>query len=202
MTRDDANNQLPSERVEPPREVPAKVATSTTRAPSLVIVNTGDGKGKSTAAFGMVIRAVARGWKVGVIQFIKSGKWHVGEEKVCRDLGVTWMKGGDGFTWESDDIDHTREIAVASWELARESIEGGEFDVVVLDELTYLMTWGWLDVDVVVACLRARPSHVNIIVTGRDAPQELIDVADTVTEMRNVRHAFDQGIRARRGIDF
>ncbi|MBW4077092.1 MAG: cob(I)yrinic acid a,c-diamide adenosyltransferase [Acidobacteria bacterium] len=202
MTEQSKGDPTVTERVQPPKEVPTKILTSTTRAPSLIIVNTGNGKGKSTAAFGMVMRAVARGWKVGVIQFIKSGKWQVGEEKVCRDLGVSWMKGGDGFTWESDDIDRTREIAVASWALARASIEGGAFDVIVLDELTYLMTWGWIDTGEVVTCLRARPQHVTVIVTGRDAPQAVIDVADTVTEMRNIRHAFDQGVRARRGIDF
>lgn len=186
----------------PPNEAPAGIASATTRARSLIIVNTGDGKGKSTAAFGTVMRALARGWRVSVIQFIKSAKWQVGEEKICRDLGVAWLKGGDGFTWESDDIDHTREIAVAAWELACATVASGEYDVVVMDELTYLMTWGWVEVDEVLACLRDRPRHVNVIVTGRGAPDELINIADTVTEMRSIRHAFDNGIRARRGIDF
>jgi cob(I)alamin adenosyltransferase len=174
----------------------------TTIAPSLVLVNTGHGKGKSSAAFGVMLRALARGWRVAVIQFIKSGKWKVGEEKIGRQLGVDWLKGGDGFTWESPDLDESRGRAVAAWALARATIEAGEHKLVVLDEITYPINYGWISGEEVAATIRDRPSHVSIVATGRDAPAELIEVADTVTEMVKVRHAYDRGIRARRGIDY
>jgi cob(I)alamin adenosyltransferase len=167
-----------------------------------VLVNTGDGKGKSTAAFGVVMRGVARGWRVCVIQFIKSDKWKVGEEKVARSLGVDWLKGGDGFTWESPDLDQARGRAVAAWELAAATIAAGEHELVVLDEVTYPVNYGWLAADDVLGAIRGRPDHVNIVATGRNAPAELVELADTVTEMRKVKHAFDRGIRARRGLDF
>jgi cob(I)alamin adenosyltransferase len=172
------------------------------RQRSLVLVNTGDGKGKSTAAFGVVMRALARDWRVCVIQFIKSDKWKVGEEKLARSLGVEWLKGGDGFTWESPDLEESAGRARAAWQLAAAAIGGGEYELVVLDEITYPLTYGWLDVAEVVAAIRDRPERVNIVATGRAAPAELVEVADTVTEMVKVKHAFDRGIRARRGIDF
>jgi cob(I)alamin adenosyltransferase len=172
------------------------------RQRSLVLVNTGHGKGKSTAAFGVVMRAVARGWRVSVIQFIKSGKWKVGEEAVARQLGVEWLKGGDGFTWESPDLDESRGRAIAAWALAADAIAGGAFELVVLDEITYPLNYGWVPLDDVLDAIRKRPPHVNVVVTGRDAPDGLIELADTVTEMRKVKHAFDRGIRARRGLDF
>jgi cob(I)alamin adenosyltransferase len=177
-------------------------ATRAPRRRSLVLVNTGDGKGKSTAAFGVVMRGVARGWRVCVIQFIKSGKWKVGEEAVGRRLGVEWLKGGDGFTWESPDLDESRGRAVAAWALAAAALGGGEYQLVVLDELTYPLVYGWLDVAEVSAAIRGRDERTNVVVTGRDAPPELIELADTVTEMRKVKHVYDRGIRARRGIDF
>jgi cob(I)alamin adenosyltransferase len=172
------------------------------RPRSLVLVNTGDGKGKSTAAFGVVMRALAREWRVCVIQFIKSDKWKVGEEKIAVQLGVDWLKGGDGFTWESPDLDQSEGRAAAAWQLAAAAIASGDYQLVVLDEITYPMNWGWIDSATVVEAIRSRPAAVNIIATGRDAPAALVEVADTVTEMVNVRHAYDRGIRARRGIDF
>jgi cob(I)alamin adenosyltransferase len=191
-----------SENQTPPVDEPEQIAKSRTRADSLLIVNTGNGKGKSTAAFGIVMRAVARDWRVCVMQFIKSDKWKVGEEKVSRSLGVEWLKGGDGFTWESDDLDTTQRIAVASWQVVKAAIASGDYDLVVLDEVTYPMNWGWIDTVDVVDAIAKRPRHVNIVATGRDAPESLLALADTVTEMVNVRHAFDQGVKARRGIDF
>jgi cob(I)alamin adenosyltransferase len=172
------------------------------RPRSLVLVNTGDGKGKSTAAFGVVMRAVARGWRVCVIQFIKSDKWRTGEEAVGRQLGVDWLKGGDGFTWESPDLDTSAGRARAAWQLAAAAISGGEYHLVVLDEITYPMNWDWIPARAVVEAIRGRPPHVNVVATGRDAPDLLIAAADTVTEMVKVKHAYDLGIKARRGIDF
>jgi cob(I)alamin adenosyltransferase len=168
----------------------------------VVVINTGDGKGKSSAAFGVMVRGIARGWRVAVVQFIKSGDWKVGEEKVGRQLGVDWFSVGDGFTWDSDDLDHDKALAAAGWHAAADLIAAGEHQLVILDELTYLCTWGWVDVAGVVAAIRDRPERVNIVITGRDAPTELVEIADTVTEMREVKHAYRQGIRAMRGIDY
>jgi cob(I)alamin adenosyltransferase len=171
------------------------------RVGSLVLVNTGHGKGKSTAAFGTMMRAVARGWKVSVIQFIKSGKWKVGEEAIGRRLGVDWWTTGDGFTWNSKDMDETEARAREAWRIAKERLASGDYEMVLLDEITYAINYGWIDVDEVVSAIRGRPEHVNVIVTGRDAPPEVIEIADTATEMKKIKHAFDQGVRAKRGID-
>ena len=186
---------------QPPTDPPAR-PPAPRRAPSLVLVNTGDGKGKSTAAFGVVLRAVARGWRVCVIQFLKSGRWRTGEEQLGRRLGVDWNPMGDGFTWDSEDLDATQAKAVAAWAAARRVIASGDYQLVVLDEVTYPMNWGWIQAAEVVEAIRARPEAVNVVATGRDAPEALLSVADTVTEMRNVRHAFDSGVAARRGIDY
>jgi cob(I)alamin adenosyltransferase len=189
-------------RSQPGLEPPAPPPPPDVRRRSLVLVNTGEGKGKSTAAFGVVMRAVAAGWPVCVIQFIKSEKWKVGEEKVARQLGVDWLKGGDGFTWESPDLDRSEGRAAAAWQLAAAAIGGGRYRLVVLDEITYPMNWGWISIADVIDAIKGRPPRVNIVATGRDAPAELIDAADTVTEMVKLRHAYDSGIRARRGLDF
>jgi cob(I)alamin adenosyltransferase len=188
-----------TERREPPTDAPQK---GDKRASSLVLVNTGDGKGKSTAAFGTAIRAVARGWRVGIIQFLKSSDWSVGEERVGRQLGMDWWALGDGFTWDSDNLEETASIAAEAWGSARERIASGEYELLVLDEITYPINWGWIDLDEVISVIVRRPEHVNLILTGRDAPQALIEIADTVTEMRKVKHAYDHGVMARRGIDY
>jgi cob(I)alamin adenosyltransferase len=171
-------------------------------APSLVVVNTGNGKGKSSAAFGVMLRALALDWKVAVLQFVKSGDWKVGEEKMGRRLGVEWHSFGDGFTWDSENLDDDKQHARTGWAAAKALIESGAHRLVILDEITYLCTWGWIDTDEVVSTIRARPQHVNVVITGRDAPEAIIDVADTVTEMTEIKHAYQQGIRAKRGIDY
>jgi cob(I)alamin adenosyltransferase len=173
------------------------------RQPSLILVHTGDGKGKSSSAFGVVLRAVARDWKVAVVQFLKSGEWRVGEEQVCRDrLGVDWYAIGEGFTWESEDLTEDQAVAAEAWRHARSIIEAGEHRLVVLDEVTYPMNWGWISTDEVLDVLRNRPEQVNVVLTGRDAPAALVDLADTVTEMRKVKHAYDTGVLAKKGIDY
>lgn len=183
----------------PPTDPPRK---GDVRRPSLVLVNTGDGKGKSTAAFGTAMRAVARGWKVAVVQFLKSGEWSVGEEKIGREIGIDWYALGDGFTWESKDMEESEAIARQAWEEASDKIGSGDYQLVVLDEVSYPINWGWIDLDDVLAVLGRRPEKVNVFLTGRDAPEELIEIADTVTEMRKVKHAYDKGVMARRGIDY
>ncbi len=171
-------------------------------APSLVLVNTGNGKGKSTAAFGTAIRAVAQGWPVGVVQFLKSGDWNTGEEKILRDLGVEWHAEGDGFTWDSDDLDESQAHAKGAWMLAKRLITSGDYRLVVLDEISYALTWKWIDLDDVVDTITNRPEKTSVILTGRDMAQAVIDIADTVTEMRQIKHAFEQGIVAKKGIDY
>ncbi|MGF1663029.1 MAG: cob(I)yrinic acid a,c-diamide adenosyltransferase [Kineosporiaceae bacterium] len=171
-------------------------------ADSLLLVHTGHGKGKSTAAFGTALRAVARGWRVTVIQFMKSGRWRVGEEEVGRRLGMTWWTIGDGFTWESDDLDRSAAVSREAWRAARECLGSGEVDLLLLDEVTYPMSYGWIDTAEAVAALRTRAPGTHVICTGRDAAPELVSAADTVTEMVKVKHAFDEGVGARRGIDF
>lgn len=171
------------------------------RASSLVIVNTGPGKGKTTAAVGVMVRSIGMGWPVGVVQFLKSGKWQTTEEKVARQLGVDWWSMGDGFSWDSADLSRDQALANDAWGKARELIEADHHRLVVLDEITYPINWGWIDIDQVVETIRARPQGVNIVCTGRDAPQGLIDVADTVSEVRSVKHAYEAGIAAKKGID-
>lgn len=184
---------------EPPTRAP-RLALE--RVPSRVLVHTGDGKGKTSAAMGIVMRAVARGWRVCVVQFVKDGRWKTGEEASARRLGVDWWSIGDGFTWSSRDMDRTEAIAREAWSSARGLIRAGDHQLVVLDEITYPLNWEWIDADDVLETIRERPPHVNVIATGRDAPVGLCEIADTVTEMIAVKHAFDAGIAAMRGIEF
>lgn len=148
------------------------------------------------------MRSVARGWSCTVVQFMKSGRWRVGEEDVARRLGVEWWTIGDGFTWESDDLGRSAAIAGRAWEAAADALRSGAHDLVVLDEVTYPVNYGWLDGDTVWSAIRDRAPTTNVICTGRDAPDELVRLADTVTEMRKVKHAYESGVRARRGIDY
>jgi cob(I)alamin adenosyltransferase len=187
-----------------PREIPTDDPRPKQlhRAPSLVVVNTGDGKGKSSAAMGIVMRSIARGWRVAVVQFLKSGSWKTGEEKVGRQLGVDWWSIGEGFTWDSADLSEDQAVARHAWAHSRAIIEAGEHELVVLDEITYPMNWSWIGTDDVVDAITNRPARVNVVCTGRDAPPALVDIADTVTEMHSVKHAYDRGIRALKGIDY
>ena len=172
------------------------------RAASIVLVNTGHGKGKSSAAFGVMGRGWARGWRVGGVQFVKSGKWQTGERKLADHLGIEWHTLGDGFTWESTDLDETAAKGRHAWTVAREKLASGDFDLMILDEVTYAVKYGWVPVEEVVDGVRGRAPRTNVVITGRDAPEELVEVADTVTEMRKVKHAYDQGIKAKKGIEY
>ncbi|HSH80839.1 MAG TPA: cob(I)yrinic acid a,c-diamide adenosyltransferase [Herpetosiphonaceae bacterium] len=170
----------------------------------LVIVNTGNGKGKTSAALGVMTRAWGRGMKVRVVQFLKHENARFGETRAAEKMGVAFGGTGDGFTWTSTSLDETAAKALHGWELAKQIIAANEHDLVILDEFTYLMAFGWLPAGDVVAWLQAnKPEMMHVIITGRDAPQELIDYADLVTEMREIKHPFkDQGIRAQPGIEF
>jgi cob(I)alamin adenosyltransferase len=172
------------------------------RAESIVLINTGYGKGKSSAAFGVMGRGWARGWRVGVVQFVKSGKWKTGERKLADHLGVDWQTLGDGFTWESTDLDETAAKGRHAWEVAAAKLASGDFDLLILDELTYAVTYGWVPVEEVVAGIRDRAPKTNVVITGRDAAPELVEIADTVTEMRKVKHAYDSGVKAKKGIEY
>ena len=169
----------------------------------LLVVNTGGGKGKTTAALGVLFRAWGRGMRVCVIQFIKAETGNWGEVKAAKSLGIEWHRMGDGFTWLSKDVDETVARARAGWQLAQEKIASGNYDLVVLDEFTYPLTYGWVSTAEVLAWLEAnKPPMLHLIVTGRDAPDELVAAADLVTLMAQVKHPFDQGITAQPGIEF
>ena len=168
----------------------------------LVIVYTGNGKGKTTAALGVLFRAWGRGMKVVMLSFIKAETANFGEEQAARKLGIEMIPLGGGFTWLSKDIEKDKALARRCWELCKDKIASAEYDIVILDEMTYPLTYGWLDIDEVLEVLRNRPPDLHVVITGRDAPQELIDFADLVTEMREVKHPFNAGIKAQPGIDF
>ena len=172
------------------------------RGESIVLLNTGHGKGKSSAAFGVMARGWARGWRVGVVQFIKGGKWKTGERKLADHLGVEWHTLGDGFTWESTDLDETAAKGRHAWDVAAGKLASGDYDLLILDELTYAVKYEWVPVDEVVAGIRDRAEGTNVVMTGRDAADELVELADTVTEMRKVKHAYDRGIKGKKGIEY
>jgi cob(I)alamin adenosyltransferase len=170
----------------------------------LVIVNTGNGKGKTTAALGVLLRGWGREMRLGGIQFFKHENANYGELRALERMGIALKPMGDGFTWTSRDIDETQAKALHGWETAKQQIASGDYDIFLLDEFTYVLHFGWLDTDEVVAWLRNnKPEMLHLIVTGRDAPQALINYADLVTEMREVKHPFrEQGIKAQKGIEF
>jgi cob(I)alamin adenosyltransferase len=170
----------------------------------LVIVNTGNGKGKTTAALGMLMRAWGRDMRMGGIQFFKHENANFGELRSAERMGITLTPMGDGFTWTSRDMDETQAKALHGWERAKEQIAGGDYDIFLLDEFTYVLDFGWLDAQEVVAWLEQhKPPMLHLIITGRNAPQALIDFADMVTEMREIKHPFkEQGIKAQKGIEF
>ena len=171
-------------------------------AKGLVIVYTGHGKGKTTAALGLVFRALGRGTAVAVVQFIK-GKWKTGERLFAETLPqLTFLVMGRGFTWNSDDLSRDRDAAISAWHEAARLIAAGQHPVVVLDELTYVLNYGFVPVADVLAALGARPPEITVVITGRNAPAALVEAADTVTEMMKVKHPFDHGHKAVLGIDY
>lgn len=168
----------------------------------LVIVNTGNGKGKTTAALGVLFRAWGRGMRVCMLQFIKTKTANWGENRAAKRLGIEIIPMGDGFTWLSDDIEKDKTMARECWNLCKEKISSGEYDIVILDEMTYTLSYGWLPVEEVIETLKARPEGMHIIITGRNAVPELVEYADMVTEMNEIKHPYRQGIKAQKGIEF
>ncbi len=168
----------------------------------LMVVLTGNGKGKSTSAFGMLARSVGHGLRCGVIQFIK-GQWECGEQMLFADNPlVEFHVMNTGFTWETQDRDKDIAAAEETWKHAASMLKNPEFDVVILDELTYMLTYGYLDKEMVLAALEGRPAAQHVIVTGRSASKELIELADTVTELGENKHAFYDGVKVQKGIDY
>ncbi|MEN8710117.1 MAG: cob(I)yrinic acid a,c-diamide adenosyltransferase [Paracoccaceae bacterium] len=169
----------------------------------LVLVHTGKGKGKSSSAFGVVIRALGWGHKVGVVQFIK-GKWKTGERLFFDkfDTGVTWHTMGDGFTWDTQDKDQDTRAAQAALAKASDMMASGEYDLIVLDEINIAMRYDYVTVDQMLAALDGRDAKTGVVLTGRDAKPEICDYADLVTEMTEVKHPFKAGIKAQRGVDY
>ena len=181
----------------------ARIKEKTKSGRGLLAVHTGKGKGKSTAAFGTIIRALGWGHDVGVVQFIK-GTWKTGEKEFFQrfDDLLTFRRMGEGFTWDTQDLDRDIRAARAAWQVSCEMLTAGDYDLVVLDELNIVLRYKYLSVDEVLDGLAARSDRTTVIVTGRDAPAALIDVADLVTEMGNIKHPFEAGIKAARGFDF
>jgi cob(I)alamin adenosyltransferase len=167
----------------------------------LVLVHTGDGKGKSTAAFGLALRAHGRGKPVLVYQFMKVPTARFGEHRLADQVGLPVQGLGDGFSWKSKDLEQSAQLAREGWDKAKADILSGDYFLVVLDEVTYPLIYGWLPLQEVLDTLRARPKHVHVCLTGRRCPQEIIDMADTVTEMQMIKHAFQAGVPAQRGIE-
>lgn len=180
----------------------AKIAEAGNPDRGLVLVHTGDGKGKSSSAFGVVIRALGWGHSVGVVQFIK-GTWITGEKQFFDKLGnVTWHTMGEGFTWDTQDRDRDIAAATAAFAKAREMMESGAFNLVVLDEINIALRYDYLTAEAVIEGLEARHPRCGVILTGRDAPQAICDYADLVSEMREIKHPYQAGIKAQRGVDF
>ncbi|MTI01518.1 MULTISPECIES: cob(I)yrinic acid a,c-diamide adenosyltransferase [Alphaproteobacteria] len=179
-----------------------KVSEAVDPGRGLVLINTGKGKGKSSAAFGVVIRALGWGQKVAVVQFIK-GKWKTGERRFFeeRDL-VTWHTMGEGFTWDTQDRERDIAAATAAFDKACALMASGDYDLVVLDEINIALRYEYLSVETVIEGLKARSDKTSVFLTGRDAPQELREYADLVTEMTEEKHPFQAGIKAQRGVDF
>ena len=183
----------------PPSEKPYDKPEGERRG--LVLVHTGDGKGKSTAAFGLAFRALGRDKAVKVFQFMKVPSARFGEHRLAERVGLPIEGLGDGFSWKSKDLEHSAQLARDGQAKARAAILSGDYFLLVLDEVTYPLIYGWLDLQDVLDTLAQRPAHVHVCLTGRRCPQEIIDIADTVTEMTMVKHAFQAGIPAQRGIE-
>jgi len=199
-----------------PQGVPTSVpddglTTRQRRSRALVVVHTGEMKGKSTAAFGLALRAWNQGWPIGVFQFVKSAKWKVGEEHALRTLGasgeggpVAWHKMGEGWSWiqrPGTEADHAAD-AREGWEQVQRDLAAQTYRFYVLDEFTYPMKWGWVDVEDVVATLRDRPGSQHVVITGRDADPRLVEAADLVVELTKVKHPMDSGQKGQRGIEW
>jgi cob(I)alamin adenosyltransferase len=202
-TGEDEINRLHREKMERRQAARRKVLATKTEEKGLLIVHTGAGKGKTTAAFGMVLRCIGHGMRVGIVQFVK-GAWGTGERTVVArfpDL-VTCRAMGEGFTWDTKDRGRDIAAARAAWDMARTMLADPSYRLVLLDELNIVLRYGYLATDEIVTALKAKPRDLHVVVTGRNAPPELIEAADLVTEMTLVKHPFRAGVKAQAGIEF
>ncbi len=203
LMSEEERNAYHAEKMRKKKEARDKILATKTEEKGLVMVHTGKGKGKSTAAFGMVFRALGHGFKIGIVQFVK-GKWGTGERDILEKFPdqVTIKAMGEGFTWDTQD--RARDIAAAqgAWEMAKEMIADENYKMILLDELNIVLRYDYLDIAEVVDVLKNKPRDTHVIITGRNAKQELIDVADLVTEMTMVKHPFRDGVKAQAGIEF
>ncbi|MEM9731996.1 MAG: cob(I)yrinic acid a,c-diamide adenosyltransferase [Pseudomonadota bacterium] len=196
-------NARHAEKMKKKKAARDKIIATKTREKGLVMVHTGKGKGKSTAAFGMVFRALGNSMKVGVVQFVK-GKWQTGERVILDKLGdqVTMTAMGDGFTWETQDRQRDIDAARAAWERAKVMIMDDEHDMVLCDELNIVLRYDYLPLEEILETLRNKPEMKHVIITGRNAKDELMDLADLVTDMTMVKHPFRDGVKAQVGVEF
>ncbi|TGJ98428.1 cob(I)yrinic acid a,c-diamide adenosyltransferase [Leptospira langatensis] len=176
--------------------------SSGSKKKGMILVHTGPGKGKTTAALGILFRALGRGIKCGVVQFLK-GKWETGERKFARTIpDLEFHVMGLGFTWESDDLDRDKEAARAAWKKSAEMILSGNYKIIILDEITYAFHYGWLESEEVLQVLRKRPEDVHVVITGRNCPANIVEIADLVSFIESRKHPHEQGIPAQIGIDY
>ena len=188
-------------RMQRKKEVIDAAIARADREQGLLLILTGNGKGKSSSAFGMIARALGHGMRVGVAQFIK-GRSDTGEEAFFRKQeNVIWHVLGEGFTWDTQNLERDTETAQRGWAIVQEMLHDPAIDLIVLDELTYPLKFGWLDLTTVLDDLKNRPPMQHVVITGRSAPEALCEAADTVTEMTDIKHAFRAGIQAQKGID-
>ncbi len=198
----DSISQRHKERMQRKKEVVDKQIEQAQEERGIIILLKGTGKGKSSSAFGMVARALGHGQSVGVVQFIK-GKWQTGEELLFADHpAVTFRTMGTGFTWNSQDREADMDAARQTWQHAEQMLSDTRLNLVVLDEITYMYKYNYLPLEQLISALNNRPAHQHVVITGRPAPDELEALADTVTEVRNIRHAFKAGVKAQAGIDW
>jgi cob(I)alamin adenosyltransferase len=202
MTEEQARERVTEKFLDDVEQPPAQWKGLFPKRHPLVLLYTGNGKGKTTSALGVTMRAWGRGWKICWLQFIKSKTSHYGETRAAAAMGIEMIPLGDGFTWLSKDIEKDKALALECWALAKEIITSAAYDLVVLDEITYPITYGWLPVDEVIDTLRTRPPNMHIIMTGRNADTALVNFADLVTEMTEIKHPYQSGIKAQPGIDF
>lgn len=188
-------------RMQRKKEVIDEAIARADREQGLLLILTGNGKGKSSSAFGMMARALGHGMRVGVAQFIK-GRSDTGEEAFFRKHDhVVWHVLGEGFTWDTQNLERDTETARRGWSVVQTMLSDPAFDLIILDELTYPIKFGWLDLDTVLNDLKNRPAMQHVVITGRGAPEALCEAADTVTEMTDVKHAYRAGVQAQKGID-
>ncbi len=201
MTQPDEKAQRHRSRMQRKKKVIDTAIASADKDQGLLLVLTGNGKGKSSSAFGMVARALGHGMHVGVAQFIK-GRNDTGEEFFFRQQpNVVWHVLGEGFTWETQNLERDIETALRGWAVVKEMLNDPSLDLIVLDELTYPLKYGWLELDTVLADLKARPLMQHVVITGRGAPEALCELADTVSDLKDVKHAYRAGVQAQKGVD-